>query len=455
MSDTATLFAPLEDADPATPGDPFSRLRYSYGQLLGAEDFAAEQRYHLLRERLLTATLHGHGTVWGLRVTAREDATNNTVQLVCAPGLAVDALGRLIHVEQEVCLDVTGLALAPFWSDLAPPPTPPAAEQPEEEEPDEGGDDTTSGEETTSGEDTTPGGDTISGADSVPGGDDDEAEPTPETRVRRAYVVLSYRACLADEVPAITPPCSTSGEATAYARVLDRWRLCLMAEAPPDPHPLARDWTTFAGNGDLRTRLLNFILDPPAQLSRFWSGADEAPLLLATVDLEPVGDPAERTRLVAGPDNAVRALLPDVQTLAAMTTGLRLLGPGGAQPFRLVSVAARSEGGQVVLDARFTTPPDSTSLSADAIRIFRRDGTGAWVPATFNGWAVPSDGNGLAMITIGEDWTEATTYQLLLRGAGAAPLLDANGQPLSGLDGEPPLPAGAGRDVSLVQRFEP
>jgi hypothetical protein len=425
MSDTATLFAPLEDADPATPGDPFSRLRYSYGQLLGADDFAAEQRYHLLRERLLTATLHGHGTVWGLRVTAREDATNNTVQLVCAPGLAVDALGRLIHVEQEVCLDVTGLALAPFWSDLAPPP---AAEEDGAAE-------------------TIPGGDSVAGAE-------DEAPP-PAGRIRRAHVVLSYRACLADEVPAITPPCSSSGEATAYARVLDRWRLCLMAEAPPDPHPLARDWTATAGTGDLRTRLLDFILNPPAQVSRFWSGSDEAPLLLATVDLEPVGDPAERTRLVAGPDNAVRALLPDVQTLGAMTTGLRLLGPGGAQPFRLVSVAARSEGGQVVLDARFTTPPDGTSLSADAIRVFRRDATGAWLPATFNGWAVPSDGNGLAMITIGEDWTEATTYQLLLRGAGAAPLLDATGQPLSGLDGEPPLPAGAGRDVSLVQRFEP
>jgi hypothetical protein len=173
------------------------------------------------------------------------------------------------------------------------------------------------------------------------------------------------------------------------------------------------------------------------------------------VDLEPVGDPAERTRLVAGPDNAVRALLPDVQTLAAITTGLRLLGPGGAQPFRLVSVAARSEGGQVVLDARFTTPPDTTSLSTDAIRILRRDSTGAWVPAPFNGWAAPATGDGTAMITVGEDWTEATTYQLLLRGAGAAPLLDTAGQPLSGLDGEPPLPSGGGRDVSLVQRFEP
>jgi hypothetical protein len=419
MSDTATLFAPLEDEDPATPGDPFSRLRYSYGQLLGAEDFAAEQRYFVLRERILNATLHGHGTVWGLRVTAREDAANNAVQLVCAPGLAVDALGRLIHVEQEVCLDVTGLALAPFWSDLAPPPAPPAGPPP------------------------------------APDPDSPPPEPPPETRARRAHVVLSYRACLGDEIPAITPPCSTSGEATAYARTLDRWRLCLMAEPPPDPHPLARDWTAFAGAGDLRARLLDFILTPPAELARFWSNTDEAPLLLATVDLEPVGDPAERTRLVAGPDNAVRALLPDVQTVASMASGLRLVGAAGASAFRLVAVAARREGGQVVLDARFTTPPDTTSLSSDAIRIFRRDGTGAWVAAPFNGWSAPADGDGTAMITVGEDWTDPTTYQLLLRGAGAGPLLDLSGQPLSGLDGEPPLPPGAGRDVSLVQRFEP
>jgi hypothetical protein len=56
---------------------------------------------------------------------------------------------------------------------------------------------------------------------------------------------------------------------------------------------------------------------------------------------------------------------------------------------------------------------------------------------------------------VGEDWTAPTTYQLLLRGAGAGPLLDVAGEPLSGLDGEPPLPPGAGRDVSLVARFTP
>lgn len=404
MSETAPIFAPLEDEDPARPGDPFSRLRYQYGQLLGAEDFAAEQRYHVLRERLLNATLHGYGTVRGLRVGKREETLSGAVQLVCAPGLAVDALGRLIHIGQEVCLDVTGLALAPFWSDLAPPPG--AAE---------------------------------------------------DARTRRAYVVLSYRACLAEEVPAIAPPCSGEDAALAFSRVEDRWRLCLAAEPPPDPHPLAMDWAAAGGTGDLGARLLEFILGPPGApppaVSRHWSNGDEAPLLLATVDFEPVGDPTERTSIPGEPDNSPRALLPAVQTLAAMTTGLRLLGPAAGGPFRLVSVTARSEASQVVLDARFTTTPDTTSLSTDAIRVFRRDGTGAWVAATFNGWSNP--GPGQALITVGEDWTAPTTYQLLLRGAGAGPLLDTDGQPLSGLDGEPPLPPGAGRDVSLVARFTP
>jgi hypothetical protein len=397
MSDTATLFAPLEDEDPARPGDPFSRLRYSYGQLLGAEDFAAEQRYHVLRERLLTATLHGHGTVWGLRVSAREDATNNSVQLVCSPGLAVDALGRLIHIGQEVCLDVTGLALSPFWSDLAPPP----------------------------------------------GG-------AADTRARRAYVVLSYRACLGDEVPTIAPPCSDSGAATAYARTLDRWRLCLAAEPPPDPHPLARDGSTLPAVADLRSSLLEFILTPPAEVARFWSNGDEAPSLLAVLDLEPVGDPAERTRLVAPPDNAVRALLPDAQTAAAIATGVRLVGVDAAAPFALVSADAASDGTKVTVTAVFSRPVEEASVTQQSLRVLRFD------PAT--GWTEPTVANQTTTdaevtIELDEDWTAAATWQLVAVGAGPMPLLDTSGRPLGGAAGGPR--AVQGRDASLVQTFEP
>lgn len=397
MSDTATLFAALEDEDPARPGDPFSRLRYSYGQLLGAEDFAAEQRYHVLRERLLTATLHGHGTVWGLRVTAREDAVNNSVQLVCAPGLAVDALGRLVHVGQEVCLDVTGLALSPFWSDLSAPP----------------------------------------------GG-------AAETRARRAHVVLSYRACLGDEVPAIAPPCSDSGEARVHARVLDQWRLCLAAARPPEPHPLARDGSALPPAADLRGALLDFILSPPAAVSRFWSNGDEAPLLLATVDLEPVGDPAERTRLLAPPDNAVRALLPDVQTVAAIATGLRLVAEDTATPFALAAATAASDGTKVTVTATFTGPVEEASVTQQSLRVLRFD------PAT--GWTEPTVANQATTeaevaIELDEDWTAATTWQLVAVGAGPMPLLDTSGRPLGGVAAGPR--AAQGRDASLVQTFEP
>ena len=96
MSATATAFEPLEGTDPARPGDPFSRLRYQYGQLLGAEDFSAEQRYFVLRERLLNAALHGVGTAWGLRVTAREDVIrlhHADGGIECAPG-ELDADGE-------------------------------------------------------------------------------------------------------------------------------------------------------------------------------------------------------------------------------------------------------------------------------------------------------------------------------------------------------------------------
>ena len=81
----AETFIPLDDLDPATPGDPFTRLRYSYGQLLGAEDFTTEQRYFLLRSRLHNAALHGFGTVWGLKVGSQENET--TLTLTCDTGL--------------------------------------------------------------------------------------------------------------------------------------------------------------------------------------------------------------------------------------------------------------------------------------------------------------------------------------------------------------------------------
>ncbi len=50
---------------------------------------------------------------------------------------------------------------------------------------------------------------------------------------RRVYVVLRYRACLTEQVPAITQPCSGADAGLSPSRVQDGYRLCLEA-APPD-----------------------------------------------------------------------------------------------------------------------------------------------------------------------------------------------------------------------------
>lgn len=88
----------------ATRGVP-ERVHYATGVLLGAEDFAAEQRY--LRGRLgrALAAQYGHGTVAGLRVSCPA-ADNPGLELRVAPGLALDRLGRQIEVRRTQCIRI-------------------------------------------------------------------------------------------------------------------------------------------------------------------------------------------------------------------------------------------------------------------------------------------------------------------------------------------------------------
>ena len=91
----------------------------------------------------------------------------------------------------------------------------------------------------------------------------------------------------------------------------------------------------------------------PGPLERFWSGADDAALLLASLDLEAVNMPAnaelQPVRLVqakpvaSNPDNSVRAVLPAVQAVADLAFGIRLEGPAGnaGALFQAEAVSAR------------------------------------------------------------------------------------------------------------------
>ena len=398
----AETFIPLDDPDPATPGDPFTRLRYSYGQLLGAEDFTAEQRYFLLRSRLHNAALHGYGTVWGLKVGSQENETSLT--LTCDTGLAIDPLGREVYVPQKVCLDITGLAATRFWADLAAPPPTPGVEE------------------------------------------------TADNPRRRVYVVLRYRACLTEQVPAITQPCSGQDAGLAPSRVLDGYRLCLEATAPDLTSLPIRDITTRPNPpADTRTRLLEHIINPDTPPpARLWSGADDAPLLLAVLDLEPVGNPVERVKLFGSIDNSVRALLPAVQAVADLALGIRLEAAGAPSPFQVGKLQSRAgEGADAArsfLDLVTTRPLMPASLGPGSVRILRFDEANQkWQPVAIAG-QTPS-ATGLALV-VDEVLQAGAPIQVCLLGTGAEAILDMGGQPLAGAIGEV-VPPGTGRDACL------
>ena len=80
-----------------------SRPAYFDGQLLQAEDFIAEQRYHRLARRRHNTAMHDWGIVSGLEVRSGADH-----QIVVHPGFAVDANGHDIDLAHPLTLDVTG-----------------------------------------------------------------------------------------------------------------------------------------------------------------------------------------------------------------------------------------------------------------------------------------------------------------------------------------------------------
>lgn len=85
---------------PARP-DPFKRVRYSFGQLLGAADFEQEQGYAVEARRRHLRQLHGYGTVWGLKVEVRDGDAGPEVHV--APGVALTPAGREVCVPAAMC----------------------------------------------------------------------------------------------------------------------------------------------------------------------------------------------------------------------------------------------------------------------------------------------------------------------------------------------------------------
>jgi hypothetical protein len=86
-----------------------ARLNYFFGQLLTQRDLLAEQRFHLLLQRLMQRETLGTGTVAGLRVDAPPEASARGVFV--RAGLALDPAGRELVLATDICIHVADEAL--------------------------------------------------------------------------------------------------------------------------------------------------------------------------------------------------------------------------------------------------------------------------------------------------------------------------------------------------------
>jgi len=157
--------------------DPSKRVRYSTGLVLGVDEFQQEQTYFIERDRLASRSLHGYGTVTGLRVFTRTRSGRR--EIVVTPGLAVDPHGRTICIPEAQCADVNA------W----------LAEQTDQLLPEMG---------------------------SSPG-------------VLEAALVLCYRECETDYVPIPGDPCRSEDDSKAASRIADDFRLTLVPDLPGSP----------------------------------------------------------------------------------------------------------------------------------------------------------------------------------------------------------------------------
>jgi hypothetical protein len=160
------------------PLDPYRSLRVRFGMLLGEEDFTVLGAYHRGKGWLHNAWLHRQGVVWGFGVEL--DQRQGEIRVL--PGLALDGLGRELHLDVPMCVGVGA------WLDAQDPP-PPFTE-------DRGG------------------------------------------ILIDLHVVIRSRTCLDRQVPSLSEPCEGSGATTAHSRVVEQVEILLRPGlAPPRTEP--------------------------------------------------------------------------------------------------------------------------------------------------------------------------------------------------------------------------
>lgn len=158
--------------------DPLKRVNYTFGLVLGVDEFQQEQTYFLSKDRSHYRLAHGYGTIRGLQVQV---VTTPDLEVQVSPGVAISPAGQEIHVPQLMCAKLN---------------------------------------------------DWLSNNQAQLAGLVDSSQPLS------LCLVLGYRECATDTVPVPGEPCRTQQDAMAPSHLADSFqlKLCLNADwltSPP------------------------------------------------------------------------------------------------------------------------------------------------------------------------------------------------------------------------------
>ncbi len=414
--------------DGLLPISPFIALQYHFGMLLGVDDFDVAQAYPRGKIRLHNAWLHRQGVVWGFRVFF-----NVRHELAVDPGLALDAAGHELHLDQQACLDIGK------WY---------------EKHKDDAG---------------------FTFTDDAAG-----HEIFDSTRKKfTVHVVAKFKACLTRPVPAIADPCDGATTATAYSRAYETVELLLRpgkAQPQDPPYPRLRILFNLVEDNDpkysdttyphVRETRTDIQSKPVDQQPREYLKAFRA---LAAADVTEMSaqtaPPAEHSSIF--PEDPTEVVLADVVDIVVMQTNTGwVIDPQHipepdltVRPSHVATATIQEllcgpvfgpvdEGGPrgkpdtVALtskEIRFSTTSalDPASFADGSFVVTAFDAANGWSDVSIKSVALDAADATIVVITLKED-PAGSTVRLVARGTGDTPLLGTNGIPLAGAVGGPP-----------------
>lgn len=399
MSDTPDVKSCVSRESGDRIPSPYCSLHYHFGMLLGVSDLETEQAYHRGKMWLHSAWLHREGVVWGFDVQADPDRGEIRV----LPGLALDALGREIHLDADACLNV-----AAWFEDRL------------QRKPDDTG--------------------------------WFDGDPADGEVLFDAHVVIRFKTCLTRQVPAMAQPCENAGTATAYSRACETVEILLRPGLWPDPFGPEAD--SPPGPRPYRRLRLLFGLDEPERDEDGAIVADDLEVLLAPrnaasfrrfaaldgIDLRPLeGDEfpvvlANLHGITLTKDEDAWALAVDavdvtVRPAHVATSALQdLLGGDGAPsaPGAGVipdSVEIDEVANTFVFEARSDLAQSSVTGAGFSLTAFHPDD--GWAVVPIDSVALGGDARTVTLGFSGGLPAGAVLVRLLIRGTGPTPVLDA------------------------------